>query len=169
MFFGLTNAPATFMDLMNLIFKPFLDRFVIVFIDNILVYSKSWEEHEQHLRIVLQPLRGYQLYTKFSKCQFWLDNIAFLGHVVSKEGITMDPKKVKAMQQWPRLTTITKIRSFLRLAHYYHHFVKYFSKIAAPLTQLTQKNVKFQWSDACQESFQKLKTCLTTALALSCV
>ncbi|XP_029151508.1 uncharacterized protein [Arachis hypogaea] len=138
--FGLTNAPAAFMDLMNRVFKPFLDHFVIVFIDDILVYSKSEEEHEHHLRVVLQTLRNHKLYVKFSKCEFWLDQVAFLGHVVSKDGIKVDPKKVEAIQQWPRPTLVKEICSFLGLAAYYRRFAKDFSKISAPLTKLTQKN-----------------------------
>ncbi|XP_052113917.1 uncharacterized protein LOC110278045 [Arachis duranensis] len=166
MSFGLTNAPAAFMDLMNRVFKPFLDRFVIVFIDDILVYSKSATEHEYHLRIVLQTLKDHKLYAKFSKCEFWLDQVTFLGHVVSKDGIMVDPKKVEAVQKWPRPTTVTEIRSFLGLAGYYRRFIKDFSRISAPLTKLTQKNVKFQWSEACEESFQTLKACLTSAPVL---
>ncbi|CAJ2662068.1 unnamed protein product [Trifolium pratense] len=167
MSFGLTNAPAAFMDLMNRIFKPFLDQFVIVFIDDILIYSKSKEEHEQHLRLVLQTLRENQLYAKFSKCEFWLDNVTFLGHVVSKNGISVDPSKVEAVQNWPRPTTVKEIRSFLGLAGYYRRFVKDFSKLAFPLTRLTQKKVEFQWTDACEESFQKLKQYLTSAPVLA--
>ncbi|CAJ2633781.1 unnamed protein product [Trifolium pratense] len=167
MSFGLTNAPAAFMDLMNRIFKPFLDQFVIVFIDDILIYSKSKEEHEQHLRLVLQTLRENQLYAKFSKCEFWLDNVTFLGHVVSKNGISVDPSKVEAVQNWPRPTTVKEIRSFLGLAGYYRRFVKNFSKLAFPLTRLTQKKVEFQWTDACEESFQKLKQYLTSAPVLA--
>ena len=155
------------MDLMNRVFRPFLDRFVIVFIDDILVYSKSVKEHEQHLRMVLETLRGAQLYAKFSKCEFWLDSVTFLGHVVSKEGIRVDPKKVEAVLDWPRPTTVTEIRSFLGLAGYYRRFVQDFSRIAAPLTRLTQKNVRFVWDDACEESFQLLKERLTTAPVLT--
>ena len=143
MSFGLTNAPAAFMDLMNRVFKPFLDRFVIVFIDDILVYSRSKEEHVEHLRIILQTLREHQLYAKFSKCEFWLDSVAFLGHVVSREGIQVDPKKIEAVMDWQRPTTVTEVRSFLGLAGYYRRFVQDFSRIAAPLTRLTQKNVRF--------------------------
>ena len=95
--FGLTNAPAAFMDLMNRVFRPYLDKFVIVFIDDILVYSGSKEDHEKHLRIVLQILRDKQLYAKFNKCEFWLDRVVFLGHVISAEGVLMDPKKVEAV------------------------------------------------------------------------
>src|SRR5262249_35430370 len=100
MSFGLTNAPTTFMDLMNRVFKPFLDCFVIVFIDDILVYSRNIEEHAWHLRMVLQILRGYQLYAKYSKCKFWLESIAFLGHVICKDDIQVDPRKVEAVINW---------------------------------------------------------------------
>lgn len=167
MSFGLTNAPAAFMDLMNRVFKPYLDKFVVVFIDDILIYSKSREEHEQHLKIVLQILREHRLYAKFSKCEFWLESVAFLGHVVSKEGIRVDTKKIEAVEKWPRPTSVTEIRSFVGLAGYYRRFVKDFSKIVAPLTKLTRKDTKFEWSDACENSFEKLKACLTTAPVLS--
>nr|XP_009771260.1 PREDICTED: uncharacterized protein LOC104221824 [Nicotiana sylvestris] len=132
--YGLTNAPAALMDLMNMAFKPFLDRFVIVFIDDILIYSRSQGEHENHLRTVLQTLGEHWLYAKFSKCEFWLDSVAFLGHVVSKDGIMVDPKKTEAVQKWPRPTSPTEIHSFLGLAGYYRRFVQDFSRIAAPLT-----------------------------------
>ena len=104
MSFGLTNVPAAFMDLMNRVFRPFLDRFMIVFIDDILVYSKNKAEHAMHLRMVLQTLREHQLYAKFSKCEFWLEEVAFLGHVVSKEGIQVDPKRLRRLQngQYPQ-------------------------------------------------------------------
>ncbi|EOY03326.1 DNA/RNA polymerases superfamily protein [Theobroma cacao] len=167
MSFGLTNAPAAFMDLMNRVFKPYLDKFVVVFIDDILIYSKSREEHEQHLKIVLQILREHRLYAKFSKCEFWLESVAFLGHVVSKEGIRVDTKKIEAVEKWPRPTSVSEIRSFVGLAGYYRRFVKDFSKIVAPLTKLTRKDTKFEWSDACENSFEKLKACLTTAPVLS--
>ncbi|WRX26670.1 Reverse transcriptase domain - like 10 [Theobroma cacao] len=140
---------------------------MVVFIDDILIYSKSREEHEQHLKIVLQILREHQLYAKFSKCEFWLESVAFLGHVVSKDGIQVDSKKIEAVEKWPRLTSVTEIRSFVGLAGYYRRFVKDFSKIVAPLTKLTCKDTKFEWSDACENSFEKLKACLTTALVLS--
>ena len=167
MSFGLTNAPAAFMDLMNGVFKKFLDSFVIVFIDDILVYSKTEAEHVQHLRSVLQRLRETRLYAKFSKCEFWLSSVAFLGHVVSREGIQVDPSKVSAVRDWARPTTPTEIRSFLGLAGYYRSFVQSFSSVAAPMTRLTQKNVPFIWSDECEESFQKLKAALTTAPVLT--
>ena len=117
--FGLTNAPAAFMDLMNRVFQPYLDQFVIVFIDDILVFSKSEEEHEKHLRIVLQTLRERKLFAKFKKCEFWLNQVVFLGHVVNKDGISVDPTKVEAVVNWPRPTNVTEVRSFLGLASYY--------------------------------------------------
>ena len=144
--FGLTNAPAAFMDLMNRIFRPYLDQFVIVFIDDILIYSGSGEEHAEHLRIILQTLREHRLYAKLSKCLFWLDSVAFLGHIVSAEGISVDPQKVEAILNWKPPTSVTKIRSFLGLAGYYRKFVEGFSKIATPLTRLTRKEEPFLWS-----------------------
>ena len=153
MSFGLTNAPTSFMDLMNRVFRPFLDRLVIFFINDILVYSRNEEEHALYLRLVLQTLREHQLYAKFSKCEFWLDQVAFLGHVVSGDGIQVDPKKIEAITEWPRPTTVTEVRSFLGLAGYYRRFVKDFSKISTLLTKLTQKNAKFIWTDRCEEHF----------------
>ncbi|XP_055960628.1 uncharacterized protein LOC126668448 [Mercurialis annua] len=167
MSFGLTNAPAAFMDMMNQVFKPFLDQFVIVFIDDILIYSRSEEEHAYHLRTILQTLREHQLYAKFSKCEFWLEQVTFLGHVVSKDGIKVDPKKIEAVMDWQRPRSVTEIRSFLGLAGYYRRFVQDFSRISAPLTKLTQKGVKFEWTDRCEASFEKLKEILTTAPVLA--
>ena len=112
MSFGLTNASVAFMDLMDHVFRPFLDRFVIFFIDDILVYSRSEEEHAMHVRLVFQTLREHQLHAKFSKCEFWLDQVAFLGHVVSKDGIQVDPKKIEAILEWPRPTTVIEVRLF---------------------------------------------------------
>ena len=165
--FGLTNAPAVFMDLMNGIFQHYLDQFVIVFIDDILIYSGSKEDHEEHLRVVLQILRENQLYVKFSKCQFWLDSVAFLGHVISAEGVSVDPQKIEAIVNWKPPTNVTEIRSFLGLAGYYRKFVEGFSKLAAPLTKLTRKEENFVWSEACQQSFDELKQKLTSAPVLT--
>ena len=164
---GLTNAPAAFMDLMNRVFKPYLDQFVVVFIDDILVYSKSREEHERHLSIVLQTLRDKQLYAKLMKCEFWLDRVSFLGHVVTKDGISVDPGKVDAVLNWRRPNAMIEIRSFLGLGGYYRRFIKGFSKIALPLTRLTQKGVKFEWSNDCERSFQELKERLVIAHILT--
>ncbi|KAL0561652.1 hypothetical protein IC582_002092 [Cucumis melo] len=167
MSFGLTNAPAVFMDLMNRVFREFLDTFVIVFIDDILIYSKTEAEHEEHLRIVLQTLRDNKLYVKFSKCEFWLKQVSFLGHVVSKAGVSVDPAKIEAVTGWTRPSTVSEVRSFLGLAGYYRRFVENFSCIATPLTQLTRKGAPFVWSKACEDSFQNLKQKLVTAPVLT--
>ncbi|KAL0537838.1 hypothetical protein IC582_026827 [Cucumis melo] len=167
MSFGLTNAPAVFMDLMNRVFREFLDTFVIVFIDDILIYSKTEAEHEEHLRMVLQTLRDNKLYAKFSKCEFWLKQVSFLGHVVSKAGVSVDPAKIEAVTGWTRPSTVSEVRSFLGLAGYYRRFVENFSRIATPLTQLTRKGVPFVWSKACEDSFQTLKRKLVTAPVLT--
>ena len=165
--FGLTNAPAAFMDLMNRIFKKYLDKFVIVFIDDILIYSKTREEHVEHLRIVLEILRKEKLYAKFSKCEFWLEQVQFLGHIVSREGISVDPAKIEAVSSWERPRNPTEVRSFLGLAGYYRRFVQDFARIATPLTRLTRKDEKFEWTPKCEESFQELKKRLTTAPVLA--
>ncbi|KAL0537039.1 hypothetical protein IC582_026007 [Cucumis melo] len=167
MSFGLTNAPAVFMDLMNRVFREFLDTFVIVFIDDILIYSKTEAEHEEHLRMVLQTLRDNKLYAKFSKCEFWLKQVSFLGHVVSKAGVSVDPAKIEAVTGWTRPSTVSEVRSFLGLADYYRRFVENFSRIATPLTQLTRKGAPFVWSKACEDSFQNLKQKLVTAPVLT--
>nr|GFC23955.1 retrotransposon protein, putative, Ty3-gypsy subclass [Tanacetum cinerariifolium] len=165
--FGLTNAPAVFMDLIKRVFHEFLDKFVIVFIDDILVFSKSKEEHEDHLRTVLQTLRQEKLYAKFSKCEFWLSSVAFLGHIVSPEGITMDPAKVEAITKWPRPTSVTEVRSFLGLAGYYRRFVEGFSRLALPLTKLMRKGEKFVWIEEREKSFEELKQRLVSAPVLT--
>ncbi|KAL4016783.1 hypothetical protein IC575_024440 [Cucumis melo] len=167
MSFGLTNAPAIFMDLMNRVFKDFLYSFVIVFIDDILIYSKIEAEHEEHLHHVLETHRANKLYAKFSKCEFWLKKVTFLDHVVSSEGVFVNPVKIKAITNWPRPSTVSEIRSFLGLASYYRRFVEDFSRIASLLTQLTRKGTPFVWSPACESSFQELKQKLVTAPVLT--
>ena len=155
--FGVTNAPAVFMDFMNRIFRPFLDKFVVVFIYDILIYSKTQEEHAEHLRLVLGILREKQLYAKLSKCEFWMDEMQFLDHVISAQGMVVDPAKVEAMVKWENPMSTTEIKSFMGLAGYYRRFIEGFSKIVAPLTQLTRKDQPFTWMDKCEESFQDLK------------
>ena len=142
--FGLTNAPAAFMDLMNRVFRPYLDQFVVVFIDDILVYFKDAQEHEHHLRIVLQTLRENQLFAKLSKCDFWLKEVSFLGHIVSVEGIRVDSVKIEAIVNWKPPRNVTEVRSFLGLAGYYRRFVQGFSVITSSLTRLLRKGVKFE-------------------------
>ncbi|XP_057418514.1 uncharacterized mitochondrial protein AtMg00860-like [Lotus japonicus] len=161
--FGVTNVPAIFMDYMNRIFNPYLDKFVVVFIDDILIYSRSKQEHEEHLRLVLGILRERQLYAKLSKCEFWLESVKFLGHVVSKAGIAVDPAKVEAVNSWEAPKTVTEVRSFLGLAGYYRRFIEGFSKIAMPLTKLTKKDQPYNWTPECEASFKELKKRLTTS------
>ncbi|XP_071709089.1 uncharacterized mitochondrial protein AtMg00860-like [Rutidosis leptorrhynchoides] len=155
--FRLTNAPVVFMDLMNRLCKPYLDKFVIVFIDDILIYSKSRDEHEQHLRLILQLLEKEQLYAKFSKFGFWLDSVQFLGHVVNREGIHVDPTKIESIKGWEVPKNPTQIRQFLGLVGYYRRFIQDFSRIAPPLTVLTYKGKKFEWSTDQESAFQLLK------------
>ena len=127
MSFGLTNASVAFMDLMHRVFQPYLDHFVVVFVDDIWIYSKSEEEHERHLRIALQVLRNHQLYAKFSKCEFWLTEVKFLGHVVLASGVLVDPEKVEAVMNWERPKSVFKTRSFLGFTGYYRRFIEDFS------------------------------------------
>ncbi|KAJ9544945.1 hypothetical protein OSB04_024652 [Centaurea solstitialis] len=165
--FGLTNAPAAFMDLMNRVCRPLLDRSVIVFIDDILIYSKTKEDHVEHLREVLEILRKEQLYAKFSKCDFWLQEVRFLGHLVNREGIKVDPAKVEAVTKWETPKSPTEIRSFLGLAGYYRRFIQDFSKVAVPLTKLTRKNVSFVWGEEQQSAFEILRQNLCKAPVLT--
>ena len=137
MLFGLTNSLVAFMDLMNRVFHEYLDRFVIMLIDDILIYSKSQEEHEEHLRIVLQILRERKLYAKLKKCELWLNQVVFLGHVISKDRITVNPNKIEAVVNWDRPTNVSEVRSFLGLASCYRRFVEGFFRIMTPLTHLT--------------------------------
>jgi hypothetical protein len=152
--FGLLNAPVVFMCLMNGVFRDYLDKFVIVFLDDILVYSKSEEEHEQHLRMVLQVLREHQLYAKLRKCSFYQRQIHYLGHIISEEGIAVDPEKVEAIREWSVPRNVAKVRSFMGLAGYYRRFIAGFSKISHPITSLQRKEEKFQWTKECEKSFQ---------------
>ena len=143
MSFGLNNATTVFMDLMNIMLSPYLNLFVIAFINDILVYSKSEPEHKEHLCTVVGILQDQKLYTKFSKCELWLSSVAYLGHIVSSEGIKVDSQKIVVVNNWPRPTTPTKVRSFLGLAGYYRRFIEGFSFLAALVTRLTQKATKF--------------------------
>ncbi|GJW02311.1 putative reverse transcriptase domain-containing protein [Tanacetum coccineum] len=165
--FGLTNAPAVFMDLMNRVCKPYLDKFVIVFIDDILIYSKNKREHEEHLKLILELLKKEELYAKFSKCEFWIPKVQFLGHVIDSKGIHVDPAKIESIKDWASPKSPTEIRQFLGLAGYYRRFIEGFSKIAKPMTKLTQKKVKFEWGDKQEAAFQLLKQKLCSAPILA--
>src|SRR4051812_25502068 len=167
MSFGLTNAPSYFMNLMNKIYMKYLDKFVVVFIDDILIYSKTEEEQFWHLRLVLETLREHQLYAKFIKCEFWLKEVGFLGHVLSEGRISVDPAKIQSVMDWTAPTTQTEVRGFLGLAGYYRKFVEGFSSIARPMTQLLKKDQKFVWTEKCEASFQELKRRLVSAPVLT--
>jgi hypothetical protein len=165
--FGITNAPAYFMNMINKVFMDELDKCVIIFIDDILVFSKIAEEHEEHLSIVLEKLRQQQLYAKFSKCQFWMEEVAFIGYVLLAKGVVIDPSKIEAVSKWQSPKSMTEIRSFLGLAGYYRRFIDNFSKIAKPMTELFKSNMSHVWSDKCEAIFQELKTRLTTTPILT--
>jgi hypothetical protein len=162
--FGLTNAPATFCTFMNDIFREWLDDFVVVYIDDILVYSNSMEEHVEHLRKMFQRLRKNKLYAKFEKCKFGVSEVDFLGHRITQEGLKMDDHKVKAILDWEPLRSVPALRSFLGLASYYRKFIKNFAKIATPLTNLLRKSSgTYEWEEACNEAFETLKGILVKA------
>jgi hypothetical protein len=148
---------------MNKVFMEYLDQFVVVFIDNILVYSQNEEAHEDHLRLVLQKLHDNQLYAKFSKCDFWLKEVAFLGHIITNGGIKVYLGKISEILNWKQPIDVSKIRSFLGLAGYYKRFIEGFSKIVKPLTSLFKKGKEFKWDESCQKCFEELKERLTTA------
>ncbi|GJS44768.1 putative reverse transcriptase domain-containing protein [Tanacetum coccineum] len=151
--FGLTNAPAVFMDLMTRVCKPYLDKFIIVFIDDILIYSKNKQEHEEHLKLILELLKKKELYAKFSKCKFWIPKVQFLGHVIDSEGIHVDPTKIESIKDWASPNSPMEIRQFLGLAGYYRIFIEGFSKIAKSMTKITQKKVKFEWGNKQEATF----------------
>jgi len=165
--FGLTNAPSVFMDLMNRVFHEYLDSFVVVFIDDILIYSANYAKHEEHLKMVLEKLRERKLFAKFKKCEFWLEEVAFLGPVVNKDGLAVDLAKVQAVVEWERPTSVREIRSFLGLVGYYRRFIEGFSSLSGPLTALTRKNAPFVWRDKCEASFQELKRRIVTTPVLT--
>ncbi|GJU86632.1 putative reverse transcriptase domain-containing protein [Tanacetum coccineum] len=168
MSFRLTNAPAVFIDLINRVCKPYLDKFVIVFIDDILIYSKDEKEHEEHLKAILELLKKEKLYAKFSKCKFWIPKVQFLGHIIDSRGIHVDPAKIESIKDWASPKTPTEIRQFLGLAGYYRRFIEGFSKIAKSMTKLTQKGIKFDWGEKEENAFQliKQKLCSAPILAL---
>jgi hypothetical protein len=157
MSFRQTNAPAFFMDMMNKVFYDYLDQFTVVFIDDILIYSKTSEEHEEHLQKALERLRREQLFVKLEKCEFRLDSVSFLEHMIFGEGVAVDLEKVKAIVEWTRPSSVFKIQSFLGLAGHYQSFIEGFSKLSGQLTTLTKKNARFVWMDECEHSFQELK------------
>ena len=165
--FGLTNAPSTFMRLMHHVLRDFIGRFVVVYFDDILVYSRSLDDHLGHLRQVLSVLRKNTLYANIEKCTFCVDNIVFLGFVVGRNGVQVDPEKIKAIQEWPTPKSVGDIRSFHGLASFYRRFVPNFSTIASPLNELVKKNVAFTWGEKQEQAFALLKEKLTKAHVLA--
>jgi hypothetical protein len=165
--FGLTNAPTYFMYLMNKVFMEYLDKFMVVFIDDILIFSKNEEEHDEHLCLVLQKLRENQLYAKLNKCEFWLKEVSFLGHIISEGGISVDPSKVKYVLSWNTSQNVLDIRNFLDLAGYYRRFIEGLLKISKPMTELLVKGNTFEWTPRRETSFQELKKRLTMAPVLT--
>ena len=165
--FGLTNAPATFQSLMNAVLQPYLRKFVLVFFDDILIYSPSWTTHLQHVKAVLLSLRAHHLRLKRSKCSFAESSVAYLGHVISADGVTvaMDISKVDAVKTWPQPRSARGLCGFLGLAGYYRRFIKDYGAIAAPLTQLLRRDA-FNWSDEANLAFDALKRALSTAPVL---
>jgi len=165
--FGLTNAPSTFMRLMNHIPMPFIGKFVVVYFDDILIYSKSVDEDLEHIKCVLAVLRKECLYANLKKYTFCTDKVVFLGFVVSAHGVEVDEEKIKVVREWKPPQNVSQVRSFLGLAGFYRRFVKDFSSIAAPINELTKKDVPFQWGEAQEKAFEELKTKLTTAPLLA--
>jgi RNase H-like domain found in reverse transcriptase/Reverse transcriptase (RNA-dependent DNA polymerase) len=155
------------MTLMNNVFYEYLDKFVIIYLDDILIYSKSKEEHLQHLRQVLTILRQHKLYAKMKKCEIMQMRVEYLGHFISQDGISVDNRKIDVIRQWPTPANTSDVRSFLGIASYYRKFVKHFAAIAMPLTDLLHKNNVFRWQNAEQEAFEQLKMSLTTAPVLA--
>jgi len=164
--FGLTNAPSTFMRLMNQVLKPLLGKFVVVYFDDVLVYSKSEEEHVHHLHQVLSILSQEKLYGNLEKCHFFTPQVIFLGYVVSVQGIHMDESKVKAIHEWPVPTSIQQVRSFHGLASFYRRFVRDFSTIVAPMIEVL-KATRFEWTEQAQKAFEETKLKLTSAPVLA--
>lgn len=167
MLFGLTNAPSPFMKLMNHVLRAFIGRFVVVYFDEILVYSKNLDEHFNHLHCVLTVLRKEKLYANLKKYSFCIDKVVFLGYIVSAKGIEVDAEKVKAIKEWPTPKSITEVRSFHGLTSFYHRFVKYFSTLATPLTEIVKKSMGFKWGSDQDHAFIEIKECLCGAPLLA--
>ena len=167
MSFGLVNAPPVFSRMMNFIFNPYTNEFVLVYLDDILVFSKNKKDHAKHLRLVLDKLREHQFYAKFSKCEFWLDEVHYHGHIISAKGIAVNLAKVSAVVNWEPPQNVKQLHSFLGLASYCRRFIENFSKIAKPLSNLLQKHVKYVWTPECDVAFNTLKEKLVTAPVLT--
>jgi RNase H-like domain found in reverse transcriptase/Reverse transcriptase (RNA-dependent DNA polymerase) len=165
--FGLTNAPASFQNLMNDVFRPYLDKFVVVYLDDILVYSKNLEEHKKHVRLVMDLLKANNLWAKAEKCTFHTDEVEYLGFIVGKGGVRMDPSKVSSIKDWPPPKNVKDVQTFLGFANFYRRFIHHYSKLAEPLTRLTRKNTPFTFNSRALDAFNALKEAFTTAPVLS--
>jgi hypothetical protein len=164
--FGLTNSPTTFQETMNKLFHPYLRKFVLVFFDDILIYSKTWTKHLKHLEQVLSLLEENQFYAKRSKCTFGKDEVEYLSHIISKEGVKVDPNKIKEITEWSKPKSISKLRGFMGLTGYYHRFIKNYAHITAPLTNLLKKN-SFHWSEEAGRCFEAMKKILSSTPVLA--
>jgi hypothetical protein len=164
--FGLTNAPTTFQATMNQLFHLYLRKFVLVFFDDILIYSKTWKEHMKHLEHVLSLLEKNQFYAKLSKCSFGKEEVEYLGHVISQEGVKVDLEKIKAITEWPKPKNISKLRGFLGLTGYYRRFIKNYAHLTTPLSNLLKKN-SFKWDNSAQECFETLKRVMSSTPVLA--
>ena len=164
--FGLTNAPATFQSCMNHTFRAQLRKFLLVFFDDILIYSKTWEEHLKHLDEALSILEEHSLYAKMSKCEFGMKEMLYLGHIINAEGVQVDMEKIRAIRDWPVPKTVTELRGFLGLCTYYRRYVKGFSQFATPLTDLTKKGA-FTWTDLAQKTFEEMKVIMSSCPILA--
>ena len=164
---GLTNAPAIFQKFINDILRPFLDHFCTAFLNNILIYSDTLEEHCIHVRRVLEVLKGVGLTLKLEKCEFHKSSVKFLGVIISQDGVRMDPQKVKDIIEWGAPIMLTRVREFLGFVNFYRRFIKGYSQVIAPMVNLTQKNQPFVWDSDCNKAFEFLKTTFTTAPVLA--
>lgn len=165
--FGLSNAPSVFQHFVNDIFADMLDVSVVVYLDDILIYSDNPEDHQKHVKEVLRRLRANNLYCKASKCEFNKDTVEYLGFILSKGGLYMSEEKVQAITEWPTLRKVKDIQSFLGFCNFYRRFIHGYSEITIPLTRLTRKNVPWDWNSACQESFETLKAAFRSAPILT--
>jgi Reverse transcriptase (RNA-dependent DNA polymerase) len=163
MTFGFTNAPATFQGMINKVLSPFLRKFVVIYLDDILIYSSTREEHVQHIKAVLDTLRSNKLYAKLKKCEFLSKEVHYLGHIISPEGIRTDPDKVNSVTHWPVPKTIHDIRSFLGITNYYRCYIRNYADLARPLQEIVRKDQPFEWTTPRQETFEALKKCVTSA------